>query len=351
MKVLFTTDAEFWMVRRAEILYDGLKKNNIEVVECVGKKNFYLKFLKHCFKKDFDIILVHGVMPFLFAWMLKFIHRKKIAYDVFISRYNTEVEDRQKIRKGSLKAKMLFFLDKFTCNKSDIAFLDTRSHIKYFEKTFGIKKNKLNVVYVGASENLWKIKKKDIINNNKFNVVFWGAFSPLHGAEIIVKAAKLLEKEKNIQFHLLGFSKEKMFGQCNEEVESLVENSKNITLKYGITLKTNLIDYANSADVCLGIFGNTKKAKMVLPHKSFETLALAKPLVTMDSIAAREIFVNNKTCIFANNEKEIAKSILKLKNNSLFKEKIAKNGHNLYKDNYSTKQIGKELLILLRGMK
>jgi glycosyltransferase involved in cell wall biosynthesis len=50
------------------------------------------------------------------------------------------------------------------------------------------------VVYVGANEKLWKIKKTDIIKNSKFNVVFWGAFSPLHGIDIIVKAANLLEK-------------------------------------------------------------------------------------------------------------------------------------------------------------
>ena len=348
MKILFAINAEFWMVRRAEILYEGLKENNVDVVECFGNKKFYFRLLKHFYKKNYDVILVHGMMPFLFSWLLKPIHRKKIVYDVFISRYNTEVEDRQKISKNSLKAKLLFFLDKFTCEKSDIAFLDTKSHVNYFKKTFGIKKD-LKVIYVGANEKLWIPNKYNIIKNNKFNVVFWGAFSPLHGADIIVKTAKLLEKEKDIEFHLLGFSKEKMFGQCNEEIEGLVENSKNVKLKYGITLSTTLIDYANSADICLGIFGNTKKANMVLPHKAFETLALKKPLITMDSIAAREIFQNNKQCILINpNEKELSKAVLKLKKDIVFRRKIAEKGYEFFKNNLNNKHIGESLLKIIK---
>jgi hypothetical protein len=92
-----------------------------------------------------------------------------------------------------------------------------------------------------------------------------------------------LKRHKDIEFHLLGFSKEKRFGQCNKEVENLIKNSKNVILKYDITLKTNLIDYVNSADVCLGIFGDTKKANMVFPHKAFETIALKKPLITKEN--------------------------------------------------------------------
>ncbi len=351
MKVLFGTNAEFWMVRRLETLYIGLKENGVVFVEFFSvKKSFLKRFFEPFITEDFDFVLVHGFFPFLLAWIMKPIHRRKIIYDVFISLYNTEVEDRKRVKKGSLKARVLFFLDKFTCNHADVAFLDTKTHVKYFNKKFNIKK-KLKVVYVGANEKLWKIKNIDIIKNKKFNVVFWGAFSPLHGADIIVKSAKLLEKNKDIQFHMLGFSKEKMFGQCNKEVEELVENSKNITLKYGITLKTNLVDYANSADVCLGIFGNSIKSNMVIPHKAFESLALNKPLITKNTDAAREIFENNKHCILVKDEKELAEAVLKLKKNKEFREKIANKGYDLYKENYSTTNIGKQLLKIIRGLK
>jgi hypothetical protein len=110
MKILFATNTEFWMIRRVEILYQGLKQNNVNIIECFSKKNFFKRFFKHFIKRNFDIILVHGAFPFLFAWLMKAVHRKKIIYDVFISRYNTEVEDRKRVKNLSLKAKMLFFL-------------------------------------------------------------------------------------------------------------------------------------------------------------------------------------------------------------------------------------------------
>ena len=122
----------------------------------------------------------------------------------------------------------------------------------------------------------------------------------------------------------------------------------NLTLKYGITLKTNLVDYANSADVCLGIFGNTIKANIVLPHKAFETLALKKPLITKDTDAAREIFENNKHCILVKDEKELAKAVLKLKKDKEFRKKIAKKGYDYFKNNFDNKNIGKALLRLLK---
>ena len=117
-----------------------------------------------------------------------------------------------------------------------------------------------------------------------------------------------------------------------------------------ISLKTNLVDFVNSSDVCLGIFGNTKKAKMVIPHKSFETIAMEKPLITMDSEAAREIFINKDNCLLIKpeSEKELADAILKLKKDQKFRNKIAKNGYNLYKKRFTNKELGKELLKLIK---
>ena len=185
MKLLFLGNFEFWMCRRAEILHQGLKANKMAVDTVIGKKIFISRAVKLLSKKNYDVVLASGIVPLLVGWLLKPLHRKKIIYDVFISRYNTEVEDRKRVKKNSVKAKILFLLDKLSCKLVNVKFLDTKAHVKYFKKTFGSKN--IKVVYVGASDKLWKKKKIDIIKNNKFNVVFWGAFSPLHGTKTIVR--------------------------------------------------------------------------------------------------------------------------------------------------------------------
>jgi len=122
----------------------------------------------------------------------------------------------------------------------------------------------------------------------------------------------------------------------------------NVSLKFGITLKTNLVDYANSADICLGIFGNSNKANNVIPHKAFETLSIKKPLITKNTDAITEILTNNKDCILVKNDNELANAILRLKNDKKLRLNIAENGYKLYSKNYNNKEIGKRLIEVIK---
>ena len=345
--ILMTGKYKPWTYSRGATILQGLKENGVNVKQCIGPKSYYRRLFK-ILRKSFDYIIVSGILELFFVKILQPMHKKPIIFDVFISRYNTEVEDRKRVSKYSIKAFMLYLLDYFSCSIADKKFLDTKAHVNYFKNKYKLKD--FGVVYVGANEKLWKKKNIDIIKNNKFNVVFWGAFSPLHGTETIVRAAKKLEG-KNIQFHLLGFAKKGESGQKYSDTETLAKklNLKNITIRTYVTLKTNLVDYANSADVCLGIFGETKKSVIVIPHKSFEAIALGKPLITIKAKANSEVFAHKKNCLMVapENEKELANAVLLLKKNAQLRKKIAKTAYNTYL-NYTSKRIGKEVLKIIK---
>ncbi|MFM8409028.1 MAG: glycosyltransferase, partial [Alphaproteobacteria bacterium] len=46
-----------------------------------------------------------------------------------------------------------------------------------------------------------------------------------------------------------------------------------------------------SADVVLGIFGGSQKARMVVPNKVWQAAAVGRAIVTADTPAIREVFV------------------------------------------------------------
>jgi len=99
--------------------------------------------------------------------------------------------------------------------------------------------------------------------------------------------------------------------------------------------------------VCLGIFGNSSKAKNVVTNKVLQILSSQKLLITRDSKAIREINAENeKNCILVppNDPKKLADAILILKKNPDIHKSIALAGHELFENNFTMDKTGKLLV-------
>jgi len=96
------------------------------------------------------------------------------------------------------------------------------------------------------------------------------------------------------------------------------------------------------ADVCLGIFGTTDKARRVVPNKVYEALAMAKPVITGDSPAAREVLVGGENALLCEmgNARALAQAILLLKRDRALRERIAQGGYASFRQKFSPKAIG-----------
>jgi glycosyltransferase involved in cell wall biosynthesis len=266
-----------------------------------------------------------------------------LLFDPYISLYDTMVHDRKLIKATSWKAMYYFLLDKYSCELADICLLDTHADVKYFSETFKIPYRKFRRVFVGADDDIFHPIQTEQTGNNF--VVFWyGTYIPLHGAEYIVKAAKILEKYQDIRFIMVGQ------GQTYPYVRKLAEMLRisNIEFVSWIRYK-DLPVHMSKADVCLGIFGETGKARRVIPNKVFQALAMEKPVITANTPAAREALTHleNVYLCDAANPKSIADGILTLKEDEKLRKKLAKNGYQLFKEKFSVKQIGKNVKEIL----
>jgi len=218
---------------------------------------------------------------------------------------------------------------------ADYLFTDTEEHKKYFIYTFKIKK-KISVIPVGTNE---RIFYPQIVKENRdFRVAFWGKFIPLHGIEYILKAAKILESYPEIKIDLIGM------GQIFNEMKSLSERLQLKNTSFLGYVDINQLPVLMSiADISLGIFGNTAKAKRVIPNKVYSGIAMKKPVITGDSPAVREFFEHKKHLYLVPmaNPEALAEGILELKENQELRRKVAENGNKVFNERFTSVKIGK----------
>jgi len=240
-----------------------------------------------------DLIMVGfpGVLDVLLAAPVARFRGIPLVWDMFMSIYDTVVEDRKLLRKKGLPAKVLHAVERFALLRADLVFLDTHAHARRVEKLFGIETGTFGAVWVGAESAHFHPVPSKPASFDTLSVLFYGQFIPLHGIETIVQAARLTRDEP-IEWQLIGK------GQEADRVGALIAEQPLSKLRWDAW-----VDYAQlpgriaSVDVCLGIFGTTEKAASVIPNKVFQIVAMGKPLITRDSPAIRELLDEAFPCV------------------------------------------------------
>lgn len=327
---------------RNQILISGLRANGIEVIECSsdlsGIKKYFDLIKKHWkIRKDYDKMIV-GFPGQQVMILAKFLTSKPIIFNVFVSLYDSVVLDRQELKPNSIKAKYFWFLDWLSSHLADKIILDTNNHIDYFVKNFNLNRDKFIRVFVGSNDKvLFPVASKEK-QDDCFLVHFHGSMVPLQGVKYILGAVRLLEKE-NVRFNIIGTKIKNNNNQDEYKNVNFIDNVPYEKLK----------NYMAQADLCLGVFGDTKKAKRIIPNKVYEAIACAKPVITGDSGAITELFIENEsitTCKFAD-EKDLAKKILNLKSNKDLRDKISQNAFSLFKNKLTPIKVVNNLLTKL----
>jgi glycosyltransferase involved in cell wall biosynthesis len=157
-----------------------------------------------------------------------------------------------------------------------------------------------------------------------------------------MEAAEILRAE-NVEFRLIT-----RFNREYEKIKEMVEKLDLENVKFfPEASKQEIAKKINEADVCLGVFGNNRKAQVVIPNKIVEAIACGKAVITGRQDVLKEIFVENESILMCEpeNPKDLANKILKLKNNQQLREEIGKNGYNLFLTKLKPKILIKESLL------
>lgn len=295
---------------RLRIFLEGLRATDVDVQEChfsvwenvedksqiFNKYSIWTKFVRIIFaypnlffrlfflsKPEVIVVAYPALLDIFFVAVFAKIRGIPIVWDVFISLYNTIVEDRQLLKTKSVLSKLLFYIERLAFKTVDTVVLDTQSHASYLAEKYEIDLSKVKSVFVGAEIDVFEgdiVKKK----HTPVRILFYGQFIPLHGIEKILDAA-LIASKSDYSWTLIG---------KGQESELIKKKLKKFPLPNLIWIPwvnyNELRHYICRSDICLGIFGDTIKAKLVIPNKVFQIVATGKPFVTMDSPAIRELF-------------------------------------------------------------
>ena len=192
---------------------------------------------------------------------------------------------------------------------------------------------------MGADDSIFYPRKSNK-TVSKFLVEFHGFVYAEHGIDYIIEAARILgEKDRDICFDMIGASRQ--YDQAKVKAERLA--LKNIHF-LGRKKFAEIPQIIADSDICLGLFGVTAKAKRVIPCKGFEIAASRRAYINADGPGMRELFVDGENCLLCQpaDGASLAEAILKIKNNTGLKDKIADNAYKLFKEKLRPIILGKK---------
>ncbi len=288
---------------------------------------------RHREQPDFYVLGFRGYEIF---WAVRLLTAGKVLIvDHMMSPYDSLLNERKVFRKGSLLEKLVYRYERGVLRASDIVLTDTESHRQYFAGLFGIPPEKIIAVPVGTDEEAFRPHPRAGSGvNGLFHVFFYGSFLPLHGIPVILEAARLLHG-KPVHFIIVGGKR-----PGEDPLQGDRPSLANVTYRGWVPYE-ELPGMIARADLCLGgPFGDTGQAGRVITGKTFQFLAMGKPVV-VGRIEGNPGFEDRCNCLLVprGSGEELARAILWCHENRDRLEDIGRNGRLLYDRLFSTECI------------
>lgn len=346
VRVLFISGERPTYTRNA-VLIKGLRENGVSVIECTDLSPSYAqrypvvvsKYVLQYVRHQVDAVIV-GFFGQPLVPLIRKMTRKPIVFDAFLSGYDTMCFDRKRFTPESVPGRFFYWLDKNACRCADKVLLDTTAHINYFVETFGLDRSTFERVFVGADDTVFYPRAAVGKPGDAFTVFHYGTYRPLQGIEYIVRAAKILESLKDIHVTIVGRGPER------KKVESIARDLgvNNIEFVDWVPY-SELPSQIAKASICLGgHFSDIDKGKRVIAGKTFQFIAMRKPVIVGDNPANREL-LNETSAIFVEhaNAEALAEAIVTARMNPEGLKTKAEKGYKTFKEKCTPAVIGNDI--------
>ena len=331
---------------------------NIVVFDATNKRRGWLRYFE-TITKTLKIRLRHNPDVYVLGfrghdifWFIRLIAiGKRLVFDEFMSPSDALLSEKKAGAAGRILGYLTLPFEWMCLRFSGRCLTDTWLHKEFIGTRFGIPRERIEVVYVGAvlgEDSPEQQTDSDSATSNKpLSVLFYGTFLPLHGMDVVLRACKLLE-ERPIAFRIIGGR-----GKPLARFLALFDELKpgNVTHDLWVDFEDLQSTLIPNADLCLGgPFGGTPQARRVITGKTFQFLAQSKPTV-IGRVDEPVNFVDRENCLLVDqaSPEGLAEAFeWALANRERLLE-IGKNGNRLFRDQFSIDALATQLEPALRA--
>jgi Glycosyl transferases group 1 len=229
---------------------------------------------------DYVLLAEFSIQYAMSAKIVAFWFGCPLVLDAFVGLHESIVQDWKAVRPGSLKARTLKFFDNLALHLADFILIDTDLRRDALAaKT----RRPVLTLPVGAPSWAQPCEPKEPVG--RIRVLYYGNYIPLHGLSYVL--GNLMETQSTDEFEYVFIGN----GSLRPSMERLAADvglGARIVFKDSVDTRT-LASEIDSADIVLGVFGDSPKAASVLANKVWQGAACGKVVVTRKSSALREL--------------------------------------------------------------
>jgi GT2 family glycosyltransferase/glycosyltransferase involved in cell wall biosynthesis len=341
------------------------------------------------------VVGFNGQLDVLLLRLLALRYGPRIVFAPLVSVTETLVDDRGVYESRSLAGRLLRLLDRVTCRAADVVVVDTEEHRRYFTDELGVRPSRMIVCHLGADPEVFlepeplrtpaadepAIGGESAIRSDadapvagrpgrfrvdvpatpvrpdasrahgdeeKLDVLWFGQYLPLHGLDVIVDAVGRLalrdEIASRLRFTFIGTGEERV------RVErQLLSTRADVRFEDWVPYEKLAARIAR-ADIVFGIFGSSRKARMVIPNKVYEAAAVGRAIVTADTPAIREVFEDGiDVALCSADGLALANALARLAEDGELRERLGAAARRLMLERFSADALGRSWSVALAG--
>lgn len=209
-----------------------------------------------------------------------------VVLDLFLSAYDTVVEDRRIAEPGSLLADFVQGLETRACAAADLVLLDTPANAAYVASLTGLPAERFHWLPVDDPDAPLAPSPWRAPIGAGLRILFFGTGVPLHGLATLIDA---IERVPAVELTLVG-------GTSHDRARAQRVLGTRLRLEPTFVDRTRLGALLDECQLVAGVFGSSGKAQRVVPFKLVHALAAGRPVVTADTPAVNAWLDGSGAC-------------------------------------------------------